>query len=157
MANIINKVTSNVPHSIERRGFSGYAVDKAERYAAAAGFGFVKGYYRERAAVRGVPADLLAGAGLIGAAMVLEVFSKGRSALAPHLNAVGDAGMMSYLGSMGAAMGAKKSGRQVYVLNAGAAKPAALPAGLTAVGALPQAVGGAFLSADQIARFSAAR
>jgi len=157
MANFLNKISSNVPHSLERNGFSGYAVDKAERYAAAAGFGFIKGYYRERAAIKGVPADLLAGAGLVGAAMILEVFAKGRSNLAPHLNAVGDAGMMSYLGSMGAAMGAKRSGRQVYVLNAGAAKPAALPAGMTAVGALPQAVSGAYLSADEIARFSASR
>jgi len=129
----------------------------AEKYAAAYGFGFLKGYYRERASFRGVPADLIAGIVGVAGSAVLEVMSNGRSKLAPHISAVGDAGMMSYLGSMGAAMGAKKSGRQVYVLNAGAAKPAALPAGLTAVGALPQAVGGAYLSADEIARFSASR
>ncbi len=157
MGNFISKMQSSVPHAIERHGLKGYAIDKAERYAAAAGFGFVKGYYREQAAIKGVPADLLAGIGLTAGAALLEVFGKGHSKLAPHLNAVGDAGMMSYIGSMSAAFGAKKSGRQVYVLNAGAAKPAALPPGLTAVGALPQAVGGAYLSADEIARFSASR
>jgi hypothetical protein len=156
MANFMSKMQS-IPNALDRKGLSGYVVDKGERYAAAAGFGFIKGYYRERAAIKGVPADLLAGAGLTLAAAALEMFGKGRSGLAPHLNAVGDAGMMSYLGSMGAAMGAKRSGRQVYVLNAGAAKPAALPAGMTAVGALPQAVSGAYLSADEIARFSASR
>jgi hypothetical protein len=126
----------------------------AEKYAAAYGFGFVKGYYRERAAFRGVPADLLAGIAGVAGAAVLEVMSGGRSAIAPHLSAIGDAGVMSYLGSMGASMGAKRSGRQVYVLNAGAARPAALPAGMSAIGELPQAVGGAYLSADDIARFS---
>jgi hypothetical protein len=156
MANFMSKMQS-IPNALDRKGLGGYAVDKAERYAAAAGFGFIKGYYREQAAIKGVPADLLAGILLTGGAAALEMFGKGRSGLAPHLNAVGDAGLMSYLGSMGAAMGAKKSGRQVYVLNAGAAKPAALPAGMTAVGHLPQAVSGAYLSADEIARFSASR
>lgn len=129
----------------------------AEKYAAAYGFGFVKGYYRERASFRGVPADLLAGIAGVAGAAVLEVMSNGKSNIAPHLSAVGDAGIMSYLGSMGASMGAKKSGRQVYVLNSGAAKPAQIPAGMSAVGELPQAVGGAYLSADDIARFSAQR
>jgi hypothetical protein len=151
---IVKKAQQAIGHALNR---SEGPMQVAEKYAAAYAFGFVKGYYRERASYRGVPADLIAGIAGVAGAAVLEVMSSGRSNLAPHLSAIGDAGVMSYLGSMGASMGAKRSGRQVYVLNAGAARPGALPAGLTAVGELPQAVGGAYLSADDIARFSAQR
>jgi hypothetical protein len=139
-------------------GATGYLVDKGERYAGAAAFGFIKGYYREKAMVRGVPVDVLAGLGLTLGALLLNMTSRGMSGLAPHLNAVGDAGIMSYFGSMGASYGARKSGRTVYVLNPGAKVPA-IPPGLTAVGALPQAVAGAgaFLSPEQIAHYSAQR
>jgi hypothetical protein len=145
--------------TVDRRsGVQGYIVDKGERYAGAAAFGFIKGYYREKAMIRGIPVDLLAGLGLTLGSLVLNIGSRGMSGLAPHLNAVGDAGVMSYLGSMGASWGAKKSGRTVYVLNPGAKVPV-IPPGLTAVGALPQAVAGAgaFLTPDQIAHYSAQR
>jgi hypothetical protein len=158
MANFLAKLKSGIPHVAERKGISGYAVDKVERYAAAAGFGYIKGAYREQAAYRGVPVDLLAGAAATLGAVVAEALSGGRSSLSPHLNAIGDAGIMSYLGSMGAAYGAKASGRTVYVLDKGAKKPSALPAGIHAVGALPQADGmGAYLTPEQIMKYSAQR
>jgi hypothetical protein len=157
MGNFLAKVKSGIPHIADRKGISGYLVDKGERYAAAAGFGYIKGAYREQAAYRGVPVDLLAGAGATLLSIVLEAVSGGRSSLSPHLNAVGDAGVMSYLGSMGAAYGAKASGRTIYVLDKGAKKPAALPAGLSAVG-LEQATGlGAYLTPEQILKHSAQR
>lgn len=158
MGNFLAKVKNGIPHIADRKGVTGYVTDKVERYAAAAGFGYIKGAYREQAAYRGVPVDLLAGAAATLGAVVLEAIGSGRSSLAPHLNAVGDAGIMSYLGSMGAAYGAKSSGRTIYVLDKGAKKPSALPAGLSAVGAIPQADGlGAYLTPEQILKYSGQR
>jgi len=157
MANILTKVKNNLPHVGDRKGVVGYAVDKVERYGASYGFGFIKGYYREKAAFRGVPFELLAGGLAVAGAAILEATSTGRSSLAPHLNAIGDAGLQSYLNSLGASLGAKKSGRKVYVLDAGAKAPGAFPGMREVVGAIPEAVGGAYLSPDQIARFSQAR
>lgn len=151
------KVKHHVPHVADRRGVAGYLVDKGERYAAAAGFGYLKGAYREKASVRGLPVDLLSGAALTLLAVGLEVWSGGRSALAPHMNAVGDAGLMSYFGSLGAAYGVKTSGRKVYVLDKGAKPPASLPPGMTAVAGIPQAVGGAYLSPEEVAAFTSQR
>lgn len=158
MASFITKVTHSaamVPH--RSSNFTNYLVDKGERYAGAAAFGFVKNYYREKAMVKGIPADLLAGGLLTLGAVAMEMFSHGRSKAACHLNAIGDAGVMSFFNSMGAAYGTKMSGRKVYVLAPGAAAPAALPPGMTAVGAIPQAVGGAYLTAEEIARHAGSR
>ena len=144
------------------RGVTGTLVNKGERYASSAAFGFIKGYYRERSLIGGViPVDLLAGAVCTLASAGLEIWSQGQSNIAPHLGAIGDSGMTSYFNSLGAAWGAKMSKRTVYVLNEGAAAPAAL-AGMqtppaSVLGELPQAVGGAYLSAEEIAHFASQR
>lgn len=148
---LVSKGKAAVGHALHRHEGPAQVIEK---YGAAYAFGFVKGYYRERASYRGVPADLIAGLVGVGGSALLQAWSGGRSGLAPHLKAVGDAGIMSYLGSMGASLGAKQSGRQVYVLNAGAPRPANLPAGVTAVGHLPQAVSGQFLSQDEMRKYA---
>lgn len=156
MANILSNLKTHLPHVADRKGLGGYAVDKVERYGASLGFGFLKGYYREKASIKGVPVEAIVGGGAVLGSVILEIMSGGRSSLAPHLNAIGDAGLQSYLNSIGASMGAKKSGRKVYVLDAGAAAPKTLPPGMVAVGALPQAVAGAgqYLTQEQIARYA---
>jgi hypothetical protein len=156
MANFLSKMKSAVPHISERKSsFMSLVVDKGERYGASLGFGFVKGYYREKAAFKGVPVDALVGGLALVGAVVAETMSSGRSNLAPHLNALGDAGLQSYLNSIGASLGAKKSGRKVYVLDAGAKAPAALPPGMTAVGASDGL--GAWLSPEEVSNYSAQR
>lgn len=147
-----------VPHGAARSpSLKSYAIDKGERYGGALLFGFLKGYYREKAMIKGIPVDALAGGALLIGGAVLAMVSKGRSGLLPHMNALGDAGVSSWLNSIGAAWGAKKSGRQVYVLNKGATAPAALPAGMTAVGEIPQAAMGSVLSPADIANYTESR
>jgi hypothetical protein len=141
------------PHQL-----SSYLVDKGERYAGAATFGYVKGYYRDKAYIKGLPPDLLAGAILTLGAVIAEAATGGRSKIAPHLNALGDAGMMSWVASKAAAYGVKQSGRTVYVLEAGAKAPSALPPGMrqtTVLGA--QTNTGAWLSDADIMNFRARR
>lgn len=152
----LSKLKSNAPHALgKQRNLTDVLIGKGELYAAAAGFGYIKGAYREKAMVKGLPVDLIAGLVATALAVGSEVYSHGRG-MSTHLNAVADAGLMSYFNSIGTAYGAKQSGRQVYVLRAGAKAPVSIP-GLDMVGALPQAVGGVYLSADEIAAFSAQR
>lgn len=146
---------SNLPHIADRSGLvKGYLVDKVERYGASVAYGFVQNYYREKAMVKGVPLDILVGGGLTLLGAGLEIFSRGRSALAPHLNAIGDAGVQAYFLKLGAVWGTKASGRKAYILEKGATAPA-LP-GLTQVGLEP-AVGGAVLDEASIARYCESR
>jgi hypothetical protein len=144
-----------------RRGPVPYLVHKGERYLSSFAFGAAKGYYRERTLLGGrVPLDLAVGGTLTLGAALLNIYAGmhgRRSTLAEHLDPVGDSGVTSWINSMGAAWGAKKSGRQVLVLNAGATAPAQLPAGFTRVAGIPQHLGGAFLSDEQIANYNAGR
>jgi hypothetical protein len=163
MANFMVKIkgaTRSVPQMAHQRGLVGLATDKAIRLGGAFGIGYGKGYYRERFMIAGKPADAVVGgaAMLVGAA--LEILAGGNSKYAPYLNAVGDTALGSYLNSIGASMGTKKSGRQVYI-SAPGMKPAALPAGLTAVQG-DEVLGaqdglGAYLSAEDIMKHSAQR
>lgn len=145
---------SNLPHGTASRGFKGVAIDKGERFAAAFAFGAGKGFYGDKFIWKGHGADLwLGGAALLGSA-VLTTFTGGRSGLASHLERVGDAGVMSALNSLGAAWGLDKAGRSVHVSSPG---KNALPKSSTVLGHLPQAMGGAFLTQDEIQRFAAKR
>lgn len=132
------------------RSIGALAVDKAERSAAAFGFGYIKGYYRDRAMVMGQPLDLVAGVGLTALGAVLSMASNGKSALAPHIERVGDAGLASYFNSIGAAMGAKAAGTQVQVVKG-------LDSHVSILGEIPPAVHGSYLTADEIARYSGIR
>lgn len=161
MAAFLDRVSYGSQALDRGHGLVNTLVNKGERYGAALGFGFLKGYYREKMLIGGkVPADLAVGVVATLAGAGLDIFTMGRSGLSSHLHAVGDTGVQSYLNSIGAAWGAKKSGRTVYVLDEGAKAPAQLPAGMAAtqvVGAIPQAVGGAYLSPEEIAHFSVQR
>lgn len=136
---------------VSGQGLRGLAVDKAERWGGALAFGAAKGYWREKFIVGRAPLDLWIGAGASLLSVVLSATSFGTSPLAPHLERVGDAGMMSWLNSMGTSYGASWAGR----------KPE-LPAwtgvrGEDAVGELPPVTGGALLSAEEIARYAQPR
>lgn len=150
------KVPDHLPYGTAHRGLTGFIVDKGERYGASYLFGFIKGHYRERAMVKGMPADLVAGAGLLAGSVLLNLFSNGRSGLADHAERVGDAGIQSYLNAMGAAKGASMAGHQVMVLPGAGAK-AGLPAGQKqqVVGQVPPVTTGAsFLSSAAIKNYA---
>lgn len=160
MASFMRKmaqVPHNLPHGTAPRGFmKGFVVDKAERYGAAFLYGAAKGYYGERFLWRGHGLDAWTGAGALLASSVLTVFSGGRSKLAPHLERIGDAGVMSALGSVGAAWGLSKAGRSVAVLSPGknAGAGAGLPGKRAVVGAIPPAARGPYLSREDMLNFS---
>lgn len=146
------RVPAHLPTGTAKGGLGGFLVDKGERFGASYGFGWIKGHYREKAMVKGQPIDLVAGAGLLAASVALNLMSNGRSDLAEHLERVGDAGMMSYLNTMGASKGASMAGRQVMAI--GPSKTPGLPR-TTAMGMVPPVDPGAvFLSADKVRNFA---
>lgn len=136
-------------------GVGGFVVDKGERYAASFGFGALMGHYRDSMVWRGIGADLWIGAGLTAASAAMLIASGGRSNLAPHLERIGDAGVMAYFHGRGASWGSKQAGHSVQVIEA-PKKPGALPAP-TVVGSIPEAARGSFLSAEEIASYTAPR
>lgn len=156
-----NVLATRTGGGINGHGLTGLAVDKGERYAAALAFGAAKGYYRDRFVAGGQPLDLWIGGGLTLGAALLQMWTGGYSEIAPHAERIGDAGVMSYLGSIGAHWGNKKAGRTVQVIESG--RPAgALPAGSTPIlgdilGAIPPVSGGTFLTAEEMARGSGPR
>lgn len=148
-------IPRNLPVGTAKHGVGGFLVDKGERYGAAYAFGWIKGHYRERAMVRGMPVDLVAGAAFLGGSVLLNLFTGGRSHLADHAERFGDAGLMSYLNTMGTAKGASMAGRTVMSLPAG--KSAGLPAGRAqqVVGQVaPVAAGASFLSSSQVRSYA---
>lgn len=163
MSSFLQRMKSGSHHLQDqpRAGLGHFVVGRVERYAGAGLFGALKGYYREKTLIGGkIPLDALAGglATALSAGLMIMAGSKGRrSQLAPHMLALGDAGLMSWINSKATAWGTKQSGRQVYVLDAGAKPPGNLPAGMTQVAGLPPMVGGAYLSADEIQHYTAGR
>ena len=134
-------------------GPGGFVVDKVERYGASYAFGFLKGYYRDRASWRGIGVDALVGGASLLVATGLNMMSHGHSKLAPHLERIGDSGLQSYLNSIGASNGATAAGRAVMVLDQ--AKPAVR--GFDILGMIPQAMGGSYLRPEDIANFASRR
>lgn len=126
----------------------------AEVAAAAEGFGYLHGRYREEASIKGVPLNLVAGLGLKAVVLGAGLLSRGSEmpGWASHVDAVALAGLGSYMFADGVARGTKAAGRSIFILESGAARPKDM-GGLKqtdVVGALPQAVGGAYLSADDL-------
>lgn len=152
----IKQVPKNLPHGTERVGIKGTLVDKGERYGAAFAFGAAKGYYGEKFLFKGHGLDLWIGGATLAASVALNVVTNGHSSIAAHLERVGDAGVMSAIGSLGAAWGLDKAGRSVHVLTPGKNASAGGPK-KTIVGHIPPAVAGNYLSADQIANYAASR
>lgn len=158
MANALAKFKNAVPQALVPRSAPSYmnmAVDKIERYGAAAGFGYIKGRYRERATFKGQPLELVAGGGALGLAIIDALFLKGK--FAPHLNRVADAGLSAYINTRMTALGMKHAGRKIFISQPGANPQ--LPAGLQQVDVLGEldAMGGAYLSDAEANRFSNAR
>jgi hypothetical protein len=146
-----------LPHGTAKPGLVGVAWDKGERYVASWGFGALKGYYGERFGWRGYAGDLLIGSGALAASVLLRMVSNGNSPAAAHLERVGDAGLQSYLNSMGAHWGMTKAGRSVAMAPpaGGGKKRTALTGDI--LGMIPPAMGGSYLNADDIARYSSVR
>ncbi len=142
---------------INGRGALGFVVDKGERYAAAFGYGYMKGKLHEKFMWKGMGLDLVTGVALVASSVVANVASGGRSHLAAHLERVGDAGVSSYLNSIGASMGAQSAGRSVMVLDSGKTPGKTAIKGHSIVGEIPPAMGGAYLTADELNHFSARR
>jgi hypothetical protein len=125
----------------------GILVDKGERYLGSFALGAAKGYYGDRFHIKGYSPDLWGGVALLLGSAIAGAVSGGRSTLAPHLERFGDVGIQSALLSYGASWGASKAGGGRKVIGAGR----------SVVGALPPVTGGAYLSADDIARYAARR
>lgn len=148
----ISNLPQKFPHGTAPRGIKGIAVDKGERFLSAFAFGAAKGFYGDKFIWKGHGADLWLGAGALLASAFMS--RPGGGGMAAHLERVGDAGVMSALNSLGAAWGLDKAGRSVHVSSPG---KNALPKASTVLGHLPQAMGGAFLTQDEINRFAAKR
>lgn len=143
------------------RGFGNFLLDKGTRYTGAAFFGFSKGYWREKTLLWGkIPLDVFVGgiSTALGAVLDIHAGSQGqRSRFAPTLHALGDTGITSWISSHATAYGAKKSGRQVLVLKAGEKAPTQIPAGFEAVGEMPTALDGAYLTDAELANYKRPR
>lgn len=111
------------------RGIVHTAVDAVERYGASMGFGVLSGAFPTWQ-YKGMGVDLMAGVALKSAAVTFDLVSNGRSSVAPHLNAIGDAGIQAHMHTWGLQLGSK--------LNKGAKKVVA--------GYIPAAVAGDSLS-----------
>jgi hypothetical protein len=163
MASFMTKVTSlprNMPHGTARPGFQGFLVDKGTRWGAAAAFGYAKGYLGDKFLWRNHGIDMWTGATLTGIVALANIFSpryRG-SAMMATAERVGDAGLMSAFGSLGAYYGMQQAGRSVAVVSPGKNGPKKQlgPAG-DFIGVIPAAAKGSYLTADQIARFAASR
>lgn len=149
----LKAVPQNLPHGTARRGLIGVAVDKGERYGAAFAFGAAKGYYGEKFIWKGHGLDLWTGLGLQVLGIGANVLSGGRSALAPHLERVGDAGIMSAIDSLATNWGKEKAGRVVAVISPGK-NASRLPGKQAVVGAIAPAQAGPYLSAEELARYA---
>ncbi len=147
VTSFIVKVGASTGHVAGRPSAIGGIVDMAERYGGQAAFGFIHGMYKEKAEIKGIPVDILAGILLKGSAIALDMYGHGRSKAAPHLNALGDAGIGSFFHSLGTGLGHHMSGDQ-------APAQAALPAAkkpATISGAIPPAPVGDFLNTQNLA------
>jgi len=130
-----------VPHLVEMVEYGG----------ASYLFGYLQNRLGERASVMGVPADLLAGVVLKGAALAGDLMgaSGGLSALA---NNVGNAGIGAFFHTLGAGHGSKSAGlKRVLVHESDVPKVKAAIPTATILGAIGKPPHGDFLSPAQLA------
>lgn len=146
----VKKVPGNLPRGTGGRGITGVIVDKGTRFGAAAAFGYSKGRYGQKFVWRGHGADLWIGAGALAAATLLSVLSNGRSHLAEHLERVGDAGIMSAIGSVAASYGLEHAGMKVATVQT---KPTGIHGDV--LGAIAGAKAGPYLTPERVAEFAA--
>ena len=129
------------------RGIFAEGVHTAEELGAGYVLGQIHGRYREKAEIRGVPITAAVGFGAKAAALLGSWLGFGGMS---HLNAIGSAGLTTWLFSKGVSHGTEAAGRKVYVLDKGAAVPAGLPAPTTVLDDLPPAAPGSFLNRAQL-------
>lgn len=141
-------------HGVHGHGVLGFLVDKGERYAATAAFGYAKGYYRERFLWKGYGADVWLGAAFTLAGAVLNARSGGNSKAGQHFERIGDAGIQAAIHSWTVGKGTEHAGRVVAVTEQGKNLSGKSS---TVLGAIPEAKGGDYLTADEIAYFSSPR
>lgn len=132
------------------QGAGGFIMDKTERYVGSYLFGRLS-QKPELRTVWGIPTDAFVGGllTLAGAAFAWHAGRNGgQSLLAPHLNAVGDAGMMGFAYAYGAGHEAQKA-------SAPAKSPPAMEKvkGAHMLGAIDPAVGGAYLTDAELQRY----
>ncbi len=151
----VKGIPAHAPHGTAPRGFKGLLVDKGERYGAAAVFGFSKGYFGQKFIWKGHGADAWLGVGALLVSAVLASASNGKSRAAAHFERVGDAGLMSAIGSLSAAYGLEKGGSHVAVVKTGKAGVHGI-AGGDVVGAIAAAKNGPYLTPDTIENFAQA-
>ena len=78
--NFMTRMTGGTYALAHGGGLTGFAVDKGERYIAAAGFGFIKGYYREKSLIGGkVPVDVVVGGAATLASTTATGFKVGQT------------------------------------------------------------------------------
>lgn len=158
---LINKgVVASIPdssnHGVHGSSIVGFSLDKIERAAYATGFGFIKGRFREKSLIADtIPTDIAVGGLMTVLSGILNAVTEGKSNLAKHTERLGDAGVMSFFNSLGASWGAQSADYQVAVVP----KTAKLPPGSApmVLGALSQAADGAYLTAEEIAKYSVAK
>lgn len=152
-----NRLTRNLPHGTARPGLGGVLWDKGERYGAAWFYGWLKGYYQKDFVWRDQGYDLWSGFAFLAIGTALNIGMNGNSDLAKHLERFGDAGIASWLNTVGTGKGAQKAaehGKSALPLpKAGQTKLK----GYQVIGHIPPAMGGAYLSADEIQNWSAKR
>lgn len=140
----LKSIPHHLPTGLEHgHGFKPFLYDKVERTAMGAALGAVKGYYYDRAVFKGIGIEAwIAALGYLGSAFL------GGS---DHLERAGDTGLTAYAYSIGASWGADRANR-------GISSTRSLPGGKKqVVGTIPPRASGAFLTADEMAHYSAPR
>lgn len=135
-------------HHMKHGPLAAFAIDKGTRYGGAFLVGAAKGYYGDRFIWKGHGLDMWGGGAALGLSIASRMF--GYHHAAEHLERVADVGVMSALGSLGAHWGLGKAGKVAHTLPAGSIRG-------TLVGAIAPAVGGKYLSPDDIVNYGRAR
>ena len=152
----LTKVTRGIGHIARRGGLVGTAIESVEAYGIGRGLGYVHGKYRDQTDIKGVPIELYGGIGAKVAGILATLYGGHMGGMVgEHLNLAGTVALGSLGYAHGVADGTKSSGRKVYVLDAGQAAPKELGGlRLTDVLGIDPAVGGAYLSADELAEWA---
>lgn len=118
--------------------------------AASYGYGFIQNKYREKASVKGIPADAIAGTGFKIISIAMQCMGKD-GVVASGVDILGNAGIGAFCHTLGAGHGAKSSGVVRLLINErDKAKALAAIPGATVLAGTGQAPTGAFLSQDKL-------
>lgn len=156
MANYLDKLSlgrkGSFTHALSRT-----AVDAAVFGGASFGYGYLMNRYREKAHIKGVPADLAAGIGFTALSFLGDWYGVGGvvGGLSHATKMVGLAGIGAFCHTLGAGRGSQHSGvARVMVKKGDIPKVKAAVPGSTILGEIPKAPHGDFLSAAQLDRLA---